>query len=508
LHYALSRGRLLFGSEIKALLTLEPELARINPQALLQYFSVAYIPDPMTAFEPIKKLPPGYLLEYRKGEVRVRQYWDLPPYGTFEPESEECCLQELERRLAEAVRMRLISDVPVGALLSGGIDSSVVVALMARASSAPVKTFSIGFSKDDFNEAGYARAVAKKFGTEHHEFIVEPRVEETLDFLTHMLEEPFGDSSMVPTYLVARTARQHVTVALSGDGGDELFAGYDRYLVALGRQRFNHVPRWAGKYFREFLYPSLSPTTRGRRFLFNVSLPPRDRYIDSISYLPAWSRERRLFSEDFLHWAGEGSNPLQIYQTYFDKAQAPDPLSRLLYLDTKTYLTADILTKVDRMSMMASLEVRCPILDHEFVEWATQLSSRWKLHLGTRKYILRRLAERLGVPKQVLERPKQGFAMPLMHWWRGELKQELLQVLLEPRTLQRGYFRPKAVRGLVEEHLSGRRNRPTDIWLLLIFELWHRNFLETKNVDFTACPCIRDGVTHSRGEVHNVEHAP
>lgn len=173
----------------------------------------------------------------------------------------------------------------------------------------------------------------------------------------------------------------------------------------------------------------------------------------------------------------------------------------MLYLDTKTYLTADVLTKVDRMSMLTSLEVRCPLLDHEFVEWAAGLSSRWKLHLGTRKYILRKLAERLGVPAKVLNRPKQGFAMPLMHWWRGELKDELLQVLLEPRTLQRGYFNPEAVRGLVEEHLSGRRNRPTDIWLLLIFELWHRNFLEARNLGATSCPSENGPYASTRGEV-------
>lgn len=501
LYYALSQGRLLFGSEIKALLAVAPELARINPQALIQYFAVGYIPDPDTGFEPIAKLSPGHTLEHCKGQIRLRQYWDLPAYNTFEPESEEHCLVELERRLSEAVRIRLISEVPLGALLSGGVDSSVVVALMARASSAPVKTFSIGFSKEDFNEAEYARVVAKKFGTEHHELIVDPKVAETLDFLTHMMEEPFGDPSMVPTYHVSKMARQHVTVALSGDGGDELFAGYDRYLVHLGRQKFERVPRWAGKYFREFVYPLLPATARGRRFLFNLSLPPRDRYIDSISYLPAGARERRLFSEDFLAWAGEGPNPLRIFQQYFDQASAQDRLSRLLYLDTKTYLTADVLTKVDRMSMLTSLEVRCPILDHEIVEWAARLRPGWKLHQGTRKYILRRLAERLGVPTKVLNRPKQGFAMPLMHWWRGELKDDLLQVLLEPRTLQRGYFNPEAVRGLVEEHLSGRRNRPTDIWLLLIFELWHRNFLEARNLGAMPCPSAPGGYASSPGEV-------
>ena len=224
LHYALSDGRLLFGSEIKALSAVAPELAEVDPEGLLQYFYFGYIPDPLTAFQRIHKLPPGHLLEYMGSEIKIRQYWDVPAYGVHQPKSEEECLEQLEEQLAEAVRIRLISDVPLGALLSGGVDSSLVVAMMARASSGPVKTFSIGFARQDFNEAEYARAVAERFGTEHHELVVEPNIHEALDFLTRMLEEPFGDSSMVQTHYVSYMARQYVTVALSGDGGDELFA--------------------------------------------------------------------------------------------------------------------------------------------------------------------------------------------------------------------------------------------------------------------------------------------
>jgi len=251
LHYALEEGRLLFGSEIKALLAVAPGLAQMDPQGILQFLYFGYIPEPRTAFKPIQKLPPGHLLEFRNGQARVRRYWDLPAYGTYEPKSEEECLEELERRLDEAVRVRLISDVPLGALLSGGVDSSVVVALMARNSSRPVKTFSISFPHADFNEAEYARAVAEQFATEHHEFVVEPDIEQTLTYLTSMMEEPFGDSSMVPTYHVCRMARQHVTVALSGDGGDELFAGYDRYQVHIDREKIGAMPDWAGRGFRE-----------------------------------------------------------------------------------------------------------------------------------------------------------------------------------------------------------------------------------------------------------------
>lgn len=477
LYYALTNGRLYFGSEIKTILAAAPELSsHINSRALLQYFSLQYIPDPNSAYRDIAKLPPGHILEYEKGQISIRQYWDLPAYGTAKTESEQECLDELERQLAEAVRIRLISDVPLGALLSGGLDSSVVVALMARASSTPVKTFSIGFGKQDYNEAPYARAVAEKFGTEHHEFVVEPNVTETLEHLAGMMEEPFGDSSMIPTYHVSRIAREHVTVALTGDGGDELFAGYDRYPVHLDRMAYERIPAWVGSAFRSMIYPALGPSFKGRRFLFNASLRGGDRYLDTVGYLTA-DRERKLFSPDFL--AAASGDVIEEVRHFYTEAPAQDRISRLLYLDTKSYLTGDVLTKVDRMSMATSLELRCPILDHVLIEWVTSLPAEWKYRNGIRKYLLRKLAERLGVPG--LNRPKQGFAMPLMHWWKNELRDTLLPILLEPKTLQRGYVNPAAVRQLVEEHLGGRRDYGQELWLLLIFELWHRNFHEASS---------------------------
>ena len=475
LYYAQKDGRLYFGSEIKTILAVAPALsADINNRALLQFFSLQYIPDPNSAFRDIHKLPPGYLLEYKDGVIKTQQYWDLPRYGTNQIESEQECLDELERQLAEAVRIRLISDVPLGALLSGGVDSSVVVALMSRASSKPVKTFSIGFANQDFNEAPFARAVAEKFGTEHHEFVVEPNVSETLSHLTGMMEEPFGDSSMIPTYHVSRIARQHVTVALSGDGGDELFAGYDRYPVHLDRMQYERVPEWMGSAFRTLVYPMLGPSFKGRRFLFNASLHGGDRYLDTVGFLTT-DRERNLFSRDFLA-AANGKDVLAEVRSFYAKAQGPDRISRLLYLDTKSYLTGDVLTKVDRMSMATSLEVRCPILDHVLIEWVTGLPATWKYRDGVRKYLLRKLAQRLGVPG--LDRPKQGFAMPLTHWWKSDLRDTLLPILTEPKTLQRGYLNPTAVKQFVNEHLSGRRDYGQELWLLLVFELWHRNFLE------------------------------
>jgi asparagine synthase (glutamine-hydrolysing) len=480
LYYALDRGRLYFASEIKAILAAAPHLAEVNPEGVLQFFYFGYISDPHSVFQQIAKLPSGHLAEYRNGEIKVRQYWDLPAYGTYDPGSDDACLEEMEQKLAEAVKIRLISDVPLGALLSGGVDSSIVVALMARASSSPVKTFSIGFKKQDFNEAEYARMVAERFHTDHHELAVDPDIAETLEKLTRMMEEPFGDSSMIPTYHVSRLARQHVTVALSGDGGDELFAGYDRYLVNLKRRHFEVIPNWMGRIYRDHVYPRLPSDVKGRKLAWNITLPSRDRYLDSLSFLPALDRERSLFSDDFVESARAYPDPFAQFQRYYEDAPARDQLSRLLYLDTKTYLTADIMTKVDRMSMATSLEMRAPILDHEFVEWVTRLPVKYKLRHGRRKFLLKKLAERLGIPPALLHRPKQGFALPLVHWMRHELKDGLLQILNEPRTLQRGYFRPQAVRSVLNEHFQGRRDHSGVLWLLLVLELWHRNFLEAQ----------------------------
>jgi asparagine synthase (glutamine-hydrolysing) len=497
LHYALHRGKLYFASEIKSILAVAPELAEVNRAALLQYMYLGYIPDPATAFVGIHKLPPGHLLEFERGEVRIRKYWDLPQYGTHQPSSEEECLEQLEHRLAEAVRIRLISDVPLGAMLSGGTDSSTVVALMARASSKPVKTFAIGFKHSDFDESKYARMVAEKFGTDHHELILEPDVVGTVEKLTRSLEEPFADSSMLPTYFVSCLARQHVTVALSGDGGDELFAGYGRYGIQQSRERFARIPASLSRLYRNYLFSMVPKGTRGRQLSYNLSLPWRKRYADEMCFVPAFEREFPLLSPEFRATIAESGDPQEILLKYFEQAPAKDPISQMLYVDTKTYLVEDILTKVDRMSMLTSLEVRVPILDHLFVEWVTGLGPEWKMRGGQQKYIFRKLAERVGVPRDVLYRPKQGFALPLVHWMRNELRELILTTLLEPRTLQRGYFDPVGVRRLLDEHFSGRRNRSSAIWRLLVFELWHRNFLEKLS---TVESCAPHALSVSGGE--------
>jgi asparagine synthase (glutamine-hydrolysing) len=320
--------------------------------------------------------------------------------------------------------------------------------------------------------------VAEKFGTDHHELIVEPDVFETVETLTSSLEEPFGDSSMLPTYYVSQMARKHVTVALSGDGGDEIFAGYDRYAIHLRRRVFERIPSGARRFYREKLHPLLPRDMRGKKFSYHVSLPWRERYVDAISLVPAFERDIPLLSDEFRAVGRESGDPEDVMYRYFEQAPAKDPVSQMLYVDTKTYMVGDILTKVDRMSMATSLEVRVPILDHEFVEWATGLPLDWKIRGGKQKYILRKLAERVGVPREVLYRPKQGFALPLVHWLKCELKELILSVLLDPRTLQRGYFEARGVRQLLDEHFRGRRSHSGQIWRLLMFELWHRNYLE------------------------------
>jgi len=472
LHYAVRNGQLLFASEIKSILRVAPELAAVDETALLQYMYFGYIPDPATAFNNIEKLPPGHCMVFEKDEAKVHRYWDLPHYATHSPESEEECLEHLEHLLSEAVRIRMIADVPLGALLSGGADSSTIVALMARATSKPVKTFSIGFRDAEFNEAPFAKVVAQTFGTEHHELILDPDVVNTVEDLSGSVDEPFGDSSMLPTYFVCQMARKHVTVALSGDGGDELFAGYERYRLHLQDRSYPWIPTWARNFYVQRIHTYVPRNVPGRSLAYSVSLPWEERYLEGISFQP-FQRQMAPLSEDFVN----RGHPLQAFRTYLDGAPADDPLSRVLYLDSKTYLPGDILTKVDRMSMLNSLEARVPMLDHVFVEWVTALKPQWKWQKGSQKYILRKLAERVGVPREVLFRRKQGFALPLAAWMRNQLR-DLVYVLLEARTMQRGYFNPKGVETLLNEHFRQRRDHSARIWRLLMLELWHRNFLE------------------------------
>jgi asparagine synthase (glutamine-hydrolysing) len=281
---------------------------------------------------------------------------------------------------------------------------------------------------------------------------------------------------MLPTYYISQLARQHVTVALSGDGGDEAFAGYERYQIHLRRRNFNWISVWAGDFYRKHLHSRLPSGVPARNLAYSISLPWAERYLEGVS-LQAFDREMTLLSHDFRAAALGGADPMSSLRKYLDQAPARDPLSRVLYLDTKTYLPGDILTKVDRMSMLASLEVRVPILDHVFLEWATGLPPEWKMRGATQKYILTKLAARVGVPKQALNRPKRGFALPLRHWMRNELQDLVMSVLQDSSSLQRGYFNSRGIRRLLDEHFQGRRDHSARIWRFLMFELWHRNFL-------------------------------
>lgn len=487
LHYAVRNGILYFGSEIKSLLAVAPELAALDNEGIGQFLYYGYIPDPFTAFSSIKKLPPGHTLQFQNGSVGLRRYWDLPQFCSVElPEQE--CLDQLEQRLLDAVRVRLISDVPLGALLSGGVDSSLVVAAMARVSGAPVKTFSIGFSEADFNEAGYARAVATRFGTDHHELTIHADLWDTVQFLTSVIDEPFADSSVIPTYHVSRIAREHVTVVLSGDGGDELFGGYDSYIVHQQRRFLNLLPDWTAPAYHKFVYPRLPAKLRGRKLSYNFVLNSRDRFVSGRETLSAYDPELTILSPEFRSFLCTSDGPAATMRKYYDAAPATDLVSRMQYTDVKTYLTADVLTKVDRMSMVCSLEVRCPLLDHAFVELAATLPLAMKIRGNSRKYALRRLAERMGVPSHVLSRPKKGFALPLKHWMRTEMRDNLSAVLLDSRTLQRGYFRKGPIERMLGEHNRGERDHSSALWQLLSFELWHRNFLERKCTSATVAP--------------------
>jgi asparagine synthase (glutamine-hydrolysing) len=481
LHYTIHNGALYFASEIKSILSLMPELAVLDQQAIAQYFFYGYIPDPLTAFKNIKKLPPGHTLHFNGDLLNITKYWDLAQFGSLTL-SETDCLTRLEQALTEAVRIRLISEVPLGALLSGGVDSSIVVAIMAKLSSSSVKTFSIGFKKADFDETYHARSVATAFRTEHHELVVDADLFDTAEKLTSILDEPFADSSIIPTYHVARMARQYVTVALSGDGGDELFAGYDSYFIHYQRRHLDLIPRWVAPFYHNFVYPRIPLKLRGRKITYNFVQNARDRFLNGLGSIHSYDRGLTLLSPEFLDSVARYDRPDRVAQNYYDNCSASDIVSKMQYTDIKTYLTADVLTKVDRMSMACSLEVRCPLLDQVFVELATQLPLKMRIRNGTRKYLLRRLAEKLGVPRETLYRRKQGFALPLMHWMRDELKLEVTNLLLEPRTTNRGFFNKSIIERTLKEHQQNTRDHSVLLWQLLAFELWHRNYLERKPI--------------------------
>jgi asparagine synthase (glutamine-hydrolysing) len=476
LYYTITPGKtLVFGSEIKSLLE-HPEVQReISLEALDAYFTLGYVPDPLTIFRDIHKLPPGHYLTFSNGRLDVQQYWDFV-FETGESRRSEDYLEELRELLNESVRLRLISDVPLGAFLSGGIDSSTVVALMAQHMNQPVKTFSIGFHEDSYNELKYARLTAQKLGTDHHEFFVTPQICEVIDELVWHFDEPFADPSAIPTFMVSKLARDHVTVALSGDGGDELFAGYTHYVVQESRRAFSAVPKALRAGVMRPLSYRLPHGAWGRNFLHNISLDPIDRYLDSLSYFTALSK-KSLYTADFLNALGTTDRVARSFREYAGHVKTNEPLDQLLYIDGHTYLPGDILTKVDRMSMATSLEVRVPLLDHKLIDFVTRVPASLKLAGTETKHLLKRVARDL-IPAEILDRPKQGFGIPLEQWINEQLRDQIRETLREPRTRQRGYVNSAYVDLLLDEHHKGRRDHSFPLWSLLILELWHRQYID------------------------------
>ncbi len=476
LHYAvLSDGQLLFGSELKTIVA-HPGFGReLDDRAIEDYFAFGYIPDPRTIYRGAAKLSPAHTLTWRVGEraPRVRRYWDV----NFEPDAgitlDDACAQ-LREKLTESVKLRMISEVPLGAFLSGGVDSSAVVAAMAGLSGSPVKTCSIGFDVASFNESEFAQRVAERYHTDHYTETVRSDDFGLIDRLASLYDEPYADSSAIPTYRVCELARKRVTVALSGDGGDETFGGYRRYKFHVREQALrDRLP--AG--LRQMLfgtlgrvYPKFDSMPRMFRARATFQALARDAveaYCHSVSIVRDDDRAT-LFSPEFRRRLG-GYRARDVFAAHALRAPADDPLSLIQYLDYQTYLPGDINTKVDRASMAHSLEVREPLMDHELVEWAARLPSSLKLSGGEGKLVLKKAMEPL-LPHDVLYRPKMGFAVPLVDWFRGPLRGEVQRVLKGEALAATGIFDPRALSRIADEHLSGQRDRSAMIWSLLMFE--------------------------------------
>ncbi|HSS20821.1 MAG TPA: asparagine synthase (glutamine-hydrolyzing) [Pyrinomonadaceae bacterium] len=477
LYYTVTRsGSLVFGSELKCLLEHPEVERRVNPQAIDAYFSLGYVPDPISIFENIEKLPPGHHLTFKDGQLKVERYWDFRYETNGNGHKPADYLDELRALLSEAVKLRLVSDVPLGAFLSGGIDSSTVVGLMASHMDQPVKTFSIGFNEDSYDELKYARLTAKKFGTDHHEFIVTPDICDVVDQLAWHFDEPFADSSAIPTYIVSKLAREHVTVVLSGDGGDELFAGYTRYVTERSRSKFNVVPRAVREGLFDPLSRALPHGAWGRNYLQNVSLDPISRYLDSVSVFTGLNKSA-LYSSDFSDQLRNHDHLSAYFRELSGNVKTNAPLDSLLYIDSKTYLPGDILTKVDRMSMAVSLEARVPLLDHKLIEFVTRIPASMKLAGFETKHLFKRAIADL-VPEEIINRPKQGFGVPIQQWINQQLRQRIHDTLNDQRTRQRGYVTRSHVATLLDEHERGRRDHAMALWSLLMLELWHRQYLD------------------------------
>jgi len=486
LYYTLLDDRsLVFGSELKAIL-VHPRVRRdIDPKALDFFLTLEYIPAPLSIFRGIHKLPAGHWLSYKDGRVEVNRYWDLEAAAEPQEKSLPEIMDKLYDLLKESVRLRLISDVPLGAFLSGGIDSSTIVGLMRELGASPLKTFSIGFEETSYNELPYARRAAERFSTEHEEFIIEPKALDLTEKLIRHLDEPFGDFSIFPTFLVSQMSRPHVKVILSGDGGDEVFGGYEHYQAQ--KVASCGAVRLAGS-LASPLINRLPPTAKKKgawnklqRFLQGFEHGAENRHLRWMMFLSRRGKSR-LYSAGFQEQLGGieevcGQPP---FREVFEKMPAFDSITGELFLDLKTYLADDIMVKVDRMSMAASLEAREPLLDHKLVEFVFGLDGRLKLHGLTTKWIFKKTMERL-LPRENIYRPKEGFSIPIKHWLREELRDLMQDHLSEKRIKEAGFFSPEPVRRMMAAHLAGRKNYSHQLWALLVFEIWRENYLGAKH---------------------------
>lgn len=476
LYYWQRGDRLAFASELKSLLKLPDFPREVDPEAVDLYLTYGYVPAPWTPFRGVRKLAPGHVLVLDQAGARVQNYWDFVPAERPSRPLRES-VAELRARLQDAVRSHLVSDVPVGAFLSGGLDSSTVVALMSLAGAHPVRTFSVGFREARFDELPYARQVARRYGTDHRELVVEPQVARRLPELLSHFDEPFGDSSAIATYLVAELARQHVTVVLTGDGGDEVFCGYEwqrRHQMVRPFHRLPFALRARAPRLARLL-PAGPWRQRAAGFLADVALDPADGYLRRMTLFDGQLR-RELYSSGFRAALG-GHESLAPLRMWLDALPGSDFRNRMLYADTHFYCPEDCLVKVDRMTMAWSLEARVPLLDHELVEFLASVPPQWKLRGVTSKYLLRRAVRDL-LPPDLLRKRKQGFSVPVGPWLRGPLYPAARDLLLDTPARERGWLRPESVERLLEEHRSGGAEHGHRLYAVLGLEIWAREYLD------------------------------
>ena len=484
--YHLRDGVLSFASEMRALLEDEEIPRRTDHSALDRFLTFGYVPASMSAISGVRKLPPAHILLARDGGVELSRYWRLDYGYKIEAPIEEIS-ERVRDALRSATRRRLAADVPVGAFLSGGIDSSAVVAAMAESSPGPVRTFSIGFDREDVDELRHARRIAERFDTVHEELTVRADAVEVLPRIVRHHGEPFADSTAIPSFYLAEMTRRHVTVALTGDGGDESFGGYTRYVANAVAGRLDHLPRplRGGLTALAVRAPERggisSPYNRFRRLAGTLSSDAGARYAHYMSWFDRGQRGS-LYRGEFARTVAATPAPEDHIRDRWTAASGPDVVDRMLEVDVSTYLADDLLPKMDIATMAYGLEARSPFLDHELMELAASIPGDLKVRGSEKKWILR-TALRGWLPDEVLDRPKQGFVVPLSDWLRGDLRAWAQDVLLDPATLNRGYFQRASVERLLERHASGNDGEATRIWALVMLELWHREFIERPSTD-------------------------